>query len=185
MPLFQNEFLDSLCIDPDNMLADLRKSGTNMTRKEIADLIGVSEHSIRRYESDWRTSKPPRWYYIILRFLSGDLSYFGAAWTDAKINYWNKKLTSPYAKYLELTPMDMNGRYAQFAQHYERQIKELSNELAELQSKHQHLVADHKLLQTKIQAYENEIALQGLHDQGIESGKVVSIGRHRRFNVGS
>lgn len=182
---FNHEFLDWLALSENHVyLKDLRKE-LGLDRNALAKAIGISSSTIRKYESNWSGSgSPPAWYEMLLRLLCGDLSHFGQAWHNCRIHRHDNKLSSPYFN-MRMTPMDMNGQYARWARQYESQIKELNRELAETQKKNALLMADYKLLLTKIEAYENEIAMQEAHEKAIESGKVVNIGRHRRSKVGS
>nr|BDD44860.1 hypothetical protein 14 [Piscirickettsiaceae bacterium] len=131
---FSNEFLDNLIADvnPPEQVRLLRVFGTGLSRKEIASFLNIDPHSIRRYESEWNTAPVPTWYFHILRFLSGDLSIYGPLWINTKIKLSNQTISTPFDKYNEYTPMDLNTRYSYIYKANENKIKKLEKEVEDL-----------------------------------------------------
>jgi len=146
---FDNYFLDSVISQNDNLYRDLRRMA-NLSRLEIARLVGVSEGSIRRYESHWNSSKPPKWYYIMLRLVNGDLSFFGSKWTGVTIQQHNRKLKSIYST-KALLPVEMYSQYNRIAidaRSEARQERQKSEELL-----------------NKVKAYEEELSSLRLRNE--------------------
>ena len=110
--LFKNRYLDKISngLRDYELAIDLRKFGTGKTRSEIADILQLSIKTISRYESPVNRAKIPFSYFVALRFMSGDLSYFGNYWDDTRIDPWTKLLRSPYDKYKAFKPMDLNSQ---------------------------------------------------------------------------
>ena len=134
---FRNQFLDNLIADANlhEQVKMLRIFGTGLDRKELATFLNIDIHSIRRYESNWNTAPVPQWYFHILRFLSGDLSIYGDLWTDSKIKLHNQTISTPFDKYREYTPMDLNSRYSYIHKKNENLLKEKDLEIKNLKKK--------------------------------------------------
>ena len=127
---FNNQFLDNLIADanPHDQVKMLRVFGTGLSRKQLATFLNIDIHSVRRYESVWNTASIPQWYFHILRFLSGDLSIYGELWTNSKIKIHNQTISTPFDKYNEYTPMDLNSRYSYIHKNNTYEIKKLTRE---------------------------------------------------------
>ncbi len=138
---FDNYFLDSLINQNDNLYRDLRKTA-NLSQQEMADIVGISKGSIRRYESHWESSKPPRWYYIMLRLVNGDLSFFGNQWNGISIQKHDRKLKSHYSQEAML-PVELYSKYNRDAMNARREANKERQKAEELQN--------------KIKAYEEEM----------------------------
>jgi transcriptional regulator with XRE-family HTH domain len=148
---FRDHFLDSIVCQNENYCRWLRKLA-NLSKQEMADLAGVSVHSIRRYESDWESSKVPKWYYILLRLVNGDLSFFGPRWHDTRIFHHDRKLRTKFSiKAME--PAEMNANYNR---HFLDARREARAEQAKA-----------KELQIKLEAMERELALSRLRIESL------------------
>lgn len=148
---FDNYFLDSLISQNNNLYRDLRRTA-NLSRDEMAELTGVSEGSIRRYESHWQSSKPPKWYYILLRLVNGDLSFFGDKWKGSVIQHHDRKLRSFYS----IRTMEPKEMFAQYNRHAIDARKEANQERQKTNE-----------LQNKVKAYEEELAILRLHNEAL------------------
>jgi len=146
---FENSFLDSLISQNENVYRDLRRCA-NLSRKEMAELAGVSEGSIRRYESHWKSSNPPKWYYLLLRLVNGDLSFFGGKWNGCIIQHHDRKFRTHFVH----NPMEPREMFTQ----YNRNVMNLSRDVHK-----ERLRGDE--LETKLLAYEAELAKQRLYNE--------------------
>lgn len=146
---FDNLFLDKLISQNDYMYRDLRKMA-NLSRAEMAKLVGLSENTIYRYEESMDSSKVPKWYYIMLRLVNGDLSFFGNHWIGIRIQHHDRKLKSHYSQEA-MSPMELYTHYNQmniWSRAEARNERQKSEEL-----------------QNKIKAYEEELASLRLRNE--------------------
>ncbi len=169
---FQHYHLDKLRLDDThNYLKHLRNE-LNLSRDELADKIGVSAHTIRRYESEWKNSKPPKWYEMLLRFMAGDVSFFGQAWADCRINLHSKKLSSPY--------FPEPFRPHEMMIHYNKNHLSLIQENRALHIEAGHLKEQIKQLQARIAILESEKSQLEAHKNSVKEGKVIPMFRDRK-----
>lgn len=165
---FHNDFLDWLCIE--NPYKNLRTE-LNLERSELAKLLKISPHTIRRYESE---NKAPFYYYALLRVLCGDLSAFGSCWVNCRIQPHNRQLKAP-----ELTqpiyPIEFNTMYNRHAAKYRREADNqrrrsdnLENELKAAKQLNLELIQRIELLETQ------NAQLRAL-DKGLKNKKVVKL----------
>jgi transcriptional regulator with XRE-family HTH domain len=165
---FQHSFIDWLCIDAPflNLRTELQ-----LDRPQLAKLLDISPHSIRRYETE---NKAPKWYYMLLRVLCGDLSIFGACWDDCRIQPHDRKLKAPEIDQPVL-PVELNAMYNRQV-HAARKESALDRAKAErLGSENVALKALILELEVKIDFQANTIARLKAHDQGIKKGTVVPL----------
>jgi len=155
--MFKNEFLDSLLVDsePYQQVKALRVFGTQFTREQLSNLLNINPDTIRRYESYWNTAEIPRWYFIMLRFLSGDLSAYGHQWQNCKIHPADKKLRTPHSKYEGFTPMSMNSHNSVVYQGQQAEIRKLTRLVEKLEK--------------GLDALEKENALLDIQNQRLKS----------------
>lgn len=146
---FDNYFLDSLISQNQNLYRDLRRAA-NLSQKEMAELVGVHKASIRRYESSWNGSKVPKWYYIMLRLVNGDLSFFGDKWKGSVIQYHDRKLRSFYST-KSMEPREMFTQYNRDALDARREANQERQKADELLN--------------KIKAYEEELSSLRLRNE--------------------
>lgn len=177
--LFNNNFLDKITnqIEIHQLARDLRIFGSGLTRAELSKVLGVSEGSIRRYESPWNTAKIPNWYLVTLRLLSGDLSYFGQAWSDTRINPTNSKMYTPHAKYEAFTPMDLNSKTAFIYQTAQRQVIKTNLENETLKKRIQAYEQDQEVLLVQIQRLQAQLENKRVVSELEKSGKVIQFRR--------
>lgn len=169
-----NEFFDKLKYSEyHNYLKSLRQFGTGLTRDQLANLTGLSVHTLRRYESQWKSTKIPQWYELLLRLISGDLSYFGSHWQNVRIYPHNQRISLPEAKYKAFLPMELNQRY-------NRMIQQVNLEKTELRAMNKQLGIDNDVLRTdnaalmlKIEQLQKRLDQLESHQKGIDSGKVL------------
>lgn len=175
MRLFRNQFLDKLTnqLPPHQQVKELRNFGTNLSIEDLSNLTGLSKSTIRRYEAEWNQAKIPKWYLILLRLLSGDLSYFGEPWQDAQIHYWNKKLTTPYAKYQELTPMDMNSQTNWIYKRIKSENENINNELEVLKIENMALKKDNEVLAVQNNRLRAQIEQKRIVSNEIKKNNVI------------
>jgi len=167
MSNFQHYFFDKLRLDDYHIYLKSLRRESKLNRNELSELIGVSSHTIRRYESEWQNSNPPEWYEMLLRFLCGDISYFGTNWIDCRINNHNNKLSSPCFK-TPMSPHDMNTHYNRINLSLTQENRALSHETANLKEQL-------KQLQSRIDLLESEKAHLETHKNSVKTGKVVPI----------
>jgi len=167
---FQNDFIDWLCLD--QPYKNLRHQ-LNYSRENLAALLQISPHSIRRYETE---NKAPHWYLLLLRLTLGDLSFYGARWANCTIQPHDRKLKAP-----EITqpiyPVELNTMYNRNAQAARNEADKERRRADKLQMK---LDAVNKLnaeLMAKIEILENENERLKANRKGIESGKVLPFKR--------
>ena len=70
----------------------------------------------------------------MLRFLSGDLSYFGGNWDNARIFLHDHKLSSPYFPNERLTPADMHQQHARIYNVSQIEINQLRQRIKHLEN---------------------------------------------------
>lgn len=146
---FDNYFLDSLISQNNNSYRDLRRTA-NLSQEEMADLVGVHKDSIRRYEALWNKSKVPKWYYIMLRLVNGDLSFFGHQWIGISIQKHDRKLKSHYSQEA-MSPMELYSQYNRDALNARREANRERQKAEELLN--------------KIKAYEEELSSLRLRNE--------------------
>ncbi|CAN8140814.1 hypothetical protein THIOSC15_2520008 [uncultured Thiomicrorhabdus sp.] len=103
--MFQNTFLDKLIFlsEPYQAAKDLRVFGAQLSIKDTSKILGIAERTIKAYECPTNPPKIPTTYFISLRFLSGDLSYFHG-WDNCRIHPSNNRLRIPQDKYSDYSP---------------------------------------------------------------------------------
>ncbi|PJA44781.1 MAG: hypothetical protein CO175_01130 [Verrucomicrobia bacterium CG_4_9_14_3_um_filter_43_20] len=148
---FNNEWLDKLKLSPRHEYLKSLRFELGLSRSVLSAQIGLSPHTIRKYESTWTgKSRAPVWYEILLRLLCADLSIFGQAWADSRIFRHDQKLASPYFKHTRMSPDDMNSQYSLVHRQLEQQVRALSAELSAVTSKYTALQAEYGLLQARL-----------------------------------
>lgn len=131
---FDNYFFDSAIFQSENPYESLRNMA-NLSRDEVASIIGISSHTIRKYESNWNgRSSPPKWYYIMLRLLNGDLSFYGKKWKDVVIQHHDRKLRSQFSQ-KTMEPFEMNAQYNRHFLDAKREAQAERNQTKELKLK--------------------------------------------------
>jgi DNA-binding XRE family transcriptional regulator len=132
---FSNHLFDNLANEK-NYLKTLRQY-CGLTRDQLAELLDISPHTIRRYET---TNQAPRLYVIALRSaICGDLSCFGQAWSNCQI--LNGELLTPYTPYARLKPADLNARYSRITQHAYTLNADLKNQVTALKAMNKDLLS--------------------------------------------
>jgi len=173
---FNNEWLDKLKLDPYHVYLESLRVELGLNRAELSAQIGLSPHTIRKYESAWQgKSRPPVWYEILLRLLCADLSIFGQAWSDSRIFRHDHKLSSPYFKHTRMEPADMNSQYSLVHRQLENQVRALSSELSAITSKYTALQAEFGLLQARLVEIDEIKGRLKAHEQALNTGKVVNM----------
>ncbi|PLA73502.1 hypothetical protein CYQ88_10795 [Hydrogenovibrio sp. SC-1] len=173
---FRNEWLDKLKLDPYHVYLKSLRLEMGLNRAELSAQIGLSPHTIRKYESAWPgKSKPPAWYEILLRLLCADLSIFGQAWSDSRIFRHDQKLSSPYFKHTRMSPLDMNSQYSLVHRQLEQQIRALSAELSAITTKYNTLSAEHQILVTRFTELNEIKSRMKAHETGLKTGKVLNL----------
>jgi len=174
--MFSNTYLDKFLSDPDNYLSDLRTFGASLSQQQTAHLLGLSKATIRRYESStWNKCKVPDWYGILLRFLSGDLSYFGNYWTNTRINPADKKLSSDYFPHLRMVPSEMHINHNKIYRMAQQEIKEMQHELNKVNEQNKILLMRNAELELDIEKLKGINDRLRAHDNAVKSGKVINI----------
>nr|WP_279576229.1 helix-turn-helix transcriptional regulator [Thiomicrorhabdus marina] len=145
---FSNFFLDSIISQNDFQYRDLRVLA-NLSRDEMAKIAGISPETIRRYENDMSyQARVPKWYYILLRLVNGDLSFYGDKWTNAKIQNHDRKLKTSYSQ-KAVVPMEMVSSYNRAALNARHELREEQAKSKQLQAKVEFL--ENELTQSRIQ----------------------------------
>lgn len=176
-----NEFLDKLRLsEPHIYLTDLRKIGAHLTRADLSNILGISHHSIRRYESQWENSNPPKWYELILRFLSGDLSYYGDYWHECRIHPFTCQLSTPFDKYNAYFPKDLHMQFNRIHRLNETELRDLRANLEQIKRDIQATKQLNALLQARIELLESENARLKARNEAEKSGKVIPLFRHKQ-----
>jgi len=174
--MFKNEYLDKLRHNPYHIYLKQLRLYAGISRKDLFHLSGVSIYTIRRYESNWQTSTPPPEYYeMLLRFLCGDLSYFGHSWTNCQIHPHDRKLMNPYTPHTRMSPLDMNAQYSRIYNETQRELNELRKKIEAIEAHNKALKADNELLMVQKErlAHENERLRH--HKDSVKTGKVVPL----------
>ncbi|MCA1778749.1 MAG: hypothetical protein LC637_05025 [Xanthomonadaceae bacterium] len=182
-PGFHHYFFDRFLVEtePHEYATWLRKYGPApryQSRSGLSDLIGVSAATIRRYESEWG-SRPPKWYFLLLRFLAGDLSFYGHHWTDCRIRPDTGKLRTPVTRE-EMTPMDLNSRYSMIVRSAQSEAADARRRLADMENEVQALRSERELLLLKIDTLTGELEAARNHTAQITAGKVVPLFGHKK-----
>ena len=128
---FTNHTLDKRFETRGNYMKHLRsfiETSSDRTRHNLAVHIGISEHTIRRYESE--SYQAPYWYEMLLRFMSGDLSFFGDQWANCRLS--EGKLYLSYA-YEGFKPMDLLAERNKMVNDVQRENAKLRKEIYELE----------------------------------------------------
>lgn len=173
--MFSNEFLDSFQTDPDNYLKDLRRFGVGADREQIAQLIDFNPHTIRRFESKANKSKVPAWYPLLLRFLAGDLSYFGPNWQNARIHPTDRKLQSPHFPHTRLTPGELNVNHNTISRMAQKELRTMQQQLNKLETQVNVLKTRNAELELDKEKLQMQIDQLKAKEKGIKSGKVVNL----------
>lgn len=174
--MFSNTYLDKFLTDPDNYLSDLRTFGAGLSQEQIAQLLGLNKATIRRYESStWNKCKLPAWYPIILRFLAGDLSYWGNYWDNARINPVDRKLSSNYFPHTRLTPSELNMNYNTIAKLAKKEFREMQSRLDSIEKQNHVLKIKNAELELDIEKLNAANDRLRAHNDGIKSGKVITL----------
>lgn len=169
---FQNHFLDWLCLD--EPYKNLREN-LQISRDDLAKLFKISHHSIRRYESE---NKAPHWYYLLLRLVNGDLSFYGAQFIDVRIREDNR-MSGPYFNE-PLYPIEMSEHYNQSTRLHRHENIQLRSENTRLLSEIDALKTLNSELLVKVDALTNEIERLRLRDRSIKNGKVIPLFANKR-----
>lgn len=163
---FQNYFIDWLCID--RPYKNLRNE-LQLNRPQLAKILKISPHSIRRYETD---NNAPHWYLMILRVLCGDLSLYGYDWIDCRIQAHDKKLRSPLTNNpISIKELDM--RYNAIVLNAQNNAREAREQLRAAEKK---LEASQNLnneLTVKIEILERRINHLLNVEKSIKKGKII------------
>ena len=130
--LFQNQFLDSLMISssPNQIAKDLRILGTGLSVEELSKILGIAKRTIYGYESEKNPNKIPKQYFILLRFLSGDLSYF-QGWENCTIQPSSNRLKVSVDKYNTYTPNSLYGRSYELKHYLNQQAERKTKQAIE------------------------------------------------------
>jgi len=174
--VFSNYYLDSLVSGSSKPHLLLRQSA-NLSREDVAKVLGISAHTIRRYESE---DKAPRWYYIMLRMFNGDLSFYGNRWRDCNIQYHDRKLKNPYSL-IALEPFQMNQAYNRISLDARKEAREERIKVNEMSLRVEALEKINAELLVKNQVLENRIKEDQLKQSLVESGKVVQMFQVNEF----
>jgi len=174
--MFLHDFLDKFLIDENNYLKDLRTYGTGLSQDKIALLLGLNKATIRRYESSsWNKCKVPAWYPIILRFLSGDLSYFGTFWHNCRIHPADKKMSLKNFPHTRFKPSDLTMQYNTIANMAKKELRLMQADLDRLADQNKLLKMKNAELELNIEKLNSINERLNAHNAGINSGKVVSL----------
>lgn len=167
---FKNYFLDKVTVGVDNVYSPLRRTA-NLSRNDVAELLKISPRTIERYE---REGKAPHWYFLMLRLLNGDLSFYGKRWQNCTIQHHDRKLKTDFST-IPIEPFQMNKDYnraALDARREARQERNRANELSlrveALEKLNSELLVKHENLQNFVNKNNRKKAL-------IESGKVIPL----------
>lgn len=133
---FNNVTFDKIMLNA-NPYKDLREL-IGLSRESLALKLGISAHSIRRYET---TNKPPLWYYLLLRVLAGDLSIFGARWVNCSIGQYSQLFT-PFDKNAGYYPMDINEKTNWLAARAAARVADMRDNLKELEESNAALMVE-------------------------------------------
>lgn len=165
---FQHHFIDWLCID--NPYKNLRIE-LKLERPELAKLLNISPHSIRRYETE---NNAPTWYLMILRVLCGDLSIHGARWVDCRIQPHDRKLKSPYSEN-PLYPVELNAMYNRHAHHARTETETERRRADKAETELEAVKTLNLELMAKIELLENENTRLKAEQSGIKKGVVIPL----------
>lgn len=170
---FDNYFLDKVISLNKDMYRDLRLTA-NLSREEIADLVGLSVYSIRKYESHWDNAEPPKWYYLMLRLVNGDLSFFGKKWRGFVIQHHDRKLRTHFSN-KAMEPFEMFSQYNRVALDARKELRIEQQKISELEIRINSLESELSQAQLQNEILSNKIdrlkALKSL----TETGKVIPL----------
>lgn len=166
--IFCNEFLDWLSID--NQFKNLREQAC-LSREDLAGLLNISKHSIRRYEDE---NKAPHWYFLLLRLINGDLSFYGARWDNVTIQLHDRKLKAPELSN-PLYPVEFNAMYNRPAHALRKELEALELENRRLKRERDALERLTDDLQARITLLETESARLKAEQAGIKKGAVIPL----------
>ena len=183
-----NEFLDKLRLSESHIyLKSLRTYGAGFSdRAELSKILGISSETIRRYESNWKNSNPPQWYELLLRFLCGDLSYYGDYWHQCRIHPKTCKLSTPFDKYNAYLPRELHMSFNRIHQLKERELHALQQQLKVLETTIQELEiqlnayqSENAKLTIKLEQANATITRIRNYNHAIETGKVIELSSRR------
>ncbi|MDG4812765.1 hypothetical protein P8629_07060 [Hydrogenovibrio sp. 3SP14C1] len=173
---FQNEYLDKFKHNQYHTYLKELRLYAGISRKELSNLSGISVYTIRRYESNWHSStQPPEYYEMLLRFLCGDLSYFGHYWTNCRIHPHDHKMINPYTPHARMSPSDMHVQYSRIYNESQRELNELRKEIEAIKAHNLALKADNELLHVQLERLKHENERLHHHKNSVKTGKVVPI----------
>lgn len=165
---FRNYFLDKLTAGSDDIYYSLRSSA-NLSRNEVAKILQISPRTIERYERD---EKAPHWYFLMLRLLNGDLSFYGNRWRDCTIQTHDRKLRNPHST-IPLEPFQMNQNYNRIALDAKREARkerkrseEMLLRIEAFKKINAELLIQNEILQNRVNENNKKKLL-------IESGKII------------
>ncbi|WP_178862425.1 hypothetical protein [Thiomicrorhabdus cannonii] len=178
--LFRNSFLDGLINQRETyqQAKDLRIFGTNLSEDQLAKLIDCHPGTIRRYESATNKAKIPQWYFMLLRFLSGDLSYFGRPWIDATIDPSDRRLRTYLDKYNSYTPEDLHVKTNFIYQGIKAELEIKRADLEKAERLIHALRQDNELLQVQIERLEAALSSKQIVKENMNLGKVIHLRRN-------
>lgn len=174
LPTFSNEYFDKLKLSEYSDYLKSLRAHLNLDRADLSKLTGLSIHTIRRYESTWENSKPPKWYELLMRFMCGDLSFFGPYWINCTISH-DKKLASPYFPHDRLSPLDMHVQHNRIHSQISNENRRLNDELNRLKNRIAALEAELESQQLRIELLTAENERLKSHGQSVKSGKVLEL----------
>lgn len=170
-----NVYLDKLAHSETHLYLKSLRIEAGMSLDQLGYVLGLSSGSIKRYESNWQQSKPPRWYELMLRFLSGDLSFYSDQWANCRISPHNKQLSIPFNKYQSFLPRELTMEYNRIAQAASHELKKMQSEIDLLTNQVNAL----KQINTKLELEKEKLAIKldqiAAREKGIKTGKVVSL----------
>lgn len=169
---FHHQYFDWLCLG--NPYKNLRTE-LKLDRKQLGEVLGISNHSIRRYETE---NKAPQWYLMLLRVLCGDLSIYGARWTDSRIQLHDRRLKAPEIQN-PLYPVELNTMFNSHA-HHARNETEQERRRANLAEKELNAVKTLNFeLSARVELLENENNRLKAEKAGIKKGVVIPLFNHK------
>lgn len=171
-----HEFFDKLRhSDYSDYLKSLREFGPGLERSELANLTGLSIHTLRRYESPGQSPKIPQWYELFLRLISGDLSYFGHHWHHCRIHPKTQKLSIPHDQYKAYFPMDMHQKHNLIYRAIKNEKEQIQTENKALKKRIAALESDNELLAVQLERLKSENERLKSHSQSVQIGKVIEL----------
>lgn len=166
---FNNEFIDWLCIG-EHQFENLRIE-SKIDLHQLSKTLNISHHTITRYERD---NHAPKWYYMILRLLCGDLSFFGNRWHNARIQPHDRRLKAPEIEN-PLYPVELNNMFNDHA--HKARIEATKERLRADTLERENEALRAALIEQDLTIERLEAKIRRLEqiDKAIESGKVVKL----------